>query len=165
MQNRAAGIVIKDDQLLLMRRSKFGHLYYVIPGGSVEPDETFPEAAVRELWEETRIKAEPTRLLYRHEFDTGKIQEYYLMKYIEGTPQLEESEEQRIMNNNNTFDPLFIPITELSKLPILPPSLKKSLLNDLPDNLPKSAKTLNLLEEKEFIFFKELDRISIKSNI
>jgi 8-oxo-dGTP pyrophosphatase MutT (NUDIX family) len=36
---------------------------WVAPGGSIEPDETPADAAVREMWEETGLLVEPTRVI------------------------------------------------------------------------------------------------------
>lgn len=39
--------------LLFEARSNQGEHFWLMPGGGLEPDETFAEAAKRELWEET----------------------------------------------------------------------------------------------------------------
>lgn len=55
-------IVFDDaDRVLLVRHSNGG--VWVTPGGAVDPDETPADALVREVWEETGLWVEPTRLL------------------------------------------------------------------------------------------------------
>lgn len=72
---RAVGIVIKDSQILLMRRVDLGNEYYTFPGGGVEKEETIEEAVIRELAEETTLKVEIKKLLYIHEYKHS--QQYY----------------------------------------------------------------------------------------
>jgi len=53
---RAVAVVRRGDQLLVIKRYYAGRHYAVLPGGSVEPGETFAEAVVRELWEEATLR-------------------------------------------------------------------------------------------------------------
>jgi len=48
-------------RVLLVRHSESGR--WVLPGGAVEPLEIPADAAVREMWEETGIRVEPSRVL------------------------------------------------------------------------------------------------------
>lgn len=52
-----------DDRgcVLLVRHAETGR--WVLPGGSLEPGETPADGAVREVWEETGLRVEPTRVL------------------------------------------------------------------------------------------------------
>lgn len=62
---RSSVVVLHNDQLLtfLAVDPTSGREYYFLPGGQIEEDETAPEAAERETFEETgyKIKVEPTR--------------------------------------------------------------------------------------------------------
>lgn len=51
MQRIANLLVIKDEQVLLLKKPRRG--WYVAPGGKVDPGESIYEAAVREFQEET----------------------------------------------------------------------------------------------------------------
>lgn len=153
MRTRAAGIVIRDNKILLMKRVKNGRLYYTIPGGSVEEGETNTGAAEREVYEETRVQMRVIKLLYRHEFDTGEVQEYYLCKYLSGEPRLEESEESAISSETNSYEPLFIPISKLADLPIVPPKIKERLLEAVPDRFPDRPETIKLKAAEQLSSF------------
>ena len=63
---RAAGILIKDGQILLVRHEKNGKSYYLLPGGGVEFGESVAEALVREFKEEVGldIKVGPMVLVH-----------------------------------------------------------------------------------------------------
>lgn len=56
-------VVVFDQQrrILLVRHAE-GDVW-VTPGGSIEPNESPADAAVREMWEETRLLVEPLRVL------------------------------------------------------------------------------------------------------
>lgn len=49
------------EKVLLTRRADNGQ--FCLPGGRMEPGESATEACTREIWEETGLKVEPTRLI------------------------------------------------------------------------------------------------------
>lgn len=51
------GIILEKDGQILLQHRKDNDVWG-IPGGVMEPGETFMEAALRETWEETGLKAE-----------------------------------------------------------------------------------------------------------
>jgi ADP-ribose pyrophosphatase YjhB (NUDIX family) len=56
------GIVFDgSDRILLVRQHEDG--VWSTPGGCIEPDESPADAVVREVWEETGLYTDPTRLL------------------------------------------------------------------------------------------------------
>ena len=79
--SRAAGVIIHDNQLLVIYRKKNGSQYYTFPGGTVEDCESTEVCALREIVEETSIHAELKQLLYQVEIQTDnqtKIEYFYL---------------------------------------------------------------------------------------
>lgn len=63
-RKRASAVIIKDNQILLVRIQDQGRTWWCLPGGTIEPDETPEQAIIRELYEELNLRATPQRRLY-----------------------------------------------------------------------------------------------------
>lgn len=63
MQKRVRAVIIKDNKILLIKRTKKDSVYWVIPGGAVEEKETNEEALKRECKEELGIDIQIKELL------------------------------------------------------------------------------------------------------
>lgn len=61
---RAQVVLLQGDRILLARHRRGKHVYWVLPGGAVEPGETPEQAAIRELREEAGLEVRLDRLLY-----------------------------------------------------------------------------------------------------
>ena len=64
MPQRAVGVIIKENKILLMRRMKNGQEYYVFPGGGVKEGESTETAIIREIKEELSLDAKIDKLLF-----------------------------------------------------------------------------------------------------
>ena len=60
----SGAIVVRDGRTLLRRSpNPDGGSYLAAPGGGAEKNESLPETAARETWEETGVRAVPRKLL------------------------------------------------------------------------------------------------------
>lgn len=62
-RDRAQAIVIRDGKILLVKHEMKGRVFYCIPGGGKEESETYEEAALRELKEESCVEGKIVRKL------------------------------------------------------------------------------------------------------
>jgi 8-oxo-dGTP pyrophosphatase MutT (NUDIX family) len=118
---RHAGIVIKDQKILLIHRKKNGLEYYVFPGGHRRQGEEGVVALPREIFEETNIKV--TNLKPAFEFKdylANNTDYYYLCEWQKGEKPELVGEEKTRNSNENFFEPLWVETEKISQLNILP---------------------------------------------
>ena len=146
--SRAAGIIIHDNQLLVIYRKKNGSQYYTFPGGTVEHCESTEGCALREIAEETSIHVEIQRLMYQveiHHDATTKIEYFYLAQYISGTPKLQSSSiETSRSSNSNIYRPMWMPLEKLADIPLFPIEIRNKLIHDLTNGFDKETYFLKL---------------------
>ena len=114
MIKRAAAVIIKDGEVLLMRRVKAGEEYYTFPGGTVEPGESPEAAAVRELEEEFCIQIDIDRFLFEAYADNRRSY-HFLVNHFTGTPTL-GGEELRHMTGHNQYHPAWVPLADIPEM-------------------------------------------------
>lgn len=139
MRQAARAIVIKDGNLLVMHRNKFGTEYDTLPGGNVEVGETLDQAVIRELFEETSVTVTNQRLVFVEEAgDPYGTQYIYLCDYVSGEPQLAPDSEEIHINKlgQNLYEPKWVTLAELPKLPFLSEKLKTAILNATATGFP-----------------------------
>lgn len=131
MRRAVRAIVINDNKLLVMHRNKFGVEYDTLPGGNVETSESFEQALRRELHEETQVKVGELRLVaVEHAGNPYGDQYIFLCDYIGGEPELLEGSEESHINKigNNTYEPMWVEVTDLPNRKFLSEKLKSEIL-------------------------------------
>lgn len=111
------GIVLRNDQLLLMERWRDELHYFSIPGGGIEGDETPEAAAVREIYEETGVKVAIVRK-YLTAITEDSEHHIFLCDYLEGEPILmpDSPEAQEHASGSNRFKPGWVDCVRLADL-------------------------------------------------
>jgi len=142
MKLAVRAIIVRGDELLVMKRNKFGSEYYTLIGGHVELGETTENALHRELEEETQIKVSNPRLVYIEAAEAPYGDQYiFVCDYVSGEPVLSEDSDECKINKmgNNLYTPMWLKLDKLSELPFRSEKLKKKLLKDIKDGFPEEV--------------------------
>ena len=135
---RVGAVVERDGALLLVRHQKPDQEpYWVLPGGRLEPEETIPECARREVAEETGLRARFSGVLYvgefmrrgRHTVDVvaRMTAEDDAEARLGSDPEVAPDEEPTLREVR------WVDAEALREIRLLPESLKERLLGDAAD--------------------------------
>ena len=134
MRQAVRAVIVKDDELLVMHRNKFGNEYYTLVGGGVEIGEDLEAALRRELLEETGLQISDPRLVYIEEAGEPYGSQYvYQCRYVGGDIVLHPDSEEAQINKlgKNLYTPQWLPVSRLADVPFVSPGLKRRLLEAL----------------------------------
>lgn len=132
----AAGIVVQEGRVLLVRHHKPGHWdFWLPPGGGLEGEESIPACAAREVREETGLVVEPGGLAYVEEFVEDRdgagfhfCKFFVVCEYVGGALSLEG----RTADERDTLvEARFFAREELAGLTLFPAILHDSFWADL----------------------------------
>ncbi|WP_371649430.1 MULTISPECIES: NUDIX domain-containing protein [unclassified Streptomyces] len=126
MKARAVAIVRKDDAVLLIHRRKGGAEYYTLPGGGVEEGETPEQACVRELAEETGLRAAVESPLHTLD-NAGRSEHYFVMGPATGTPRLGGPESERD-SGDNQYRLVWVPLADVASIGLKPDAITSHLV-------------------------------------
>lgn len=125
----ARGICIRGNEILVIKRHKYGEDYIVLPGGGIDEGESDFEAVVREVLEETSIHVQPQRLALTLPWtEKDSEQRIVLCEYISGEPSLDPNSEEakRTDDGQNTYEPMWVSI-DIAKESLKPLQVREIL--------------------------------------
>jgi 8-oxo-dGTP diphosphatase len=139
---RVGAVVARDGALLLVRHQKPDRdPYWVLPGGRLEPGETIPECAEREILEETGLPASFRGVLYVSEFlREGRHTVDITVRMAS------EGDEEAVLGSDPELAPgseptlrelRWVESGELRDIELLPAWIKARLLDDAADGWPE----------------------------
>lgn len=113
MQVRVTGILLEQDQILLVKQKVSDSRAWSLPGGRVEQGETLEDAIVRELEEETGLTTRIVKLLYlcdKPDASPSLLHITFLLEREGGELRLPWNEFDR----NPINDIAFVPVVQLT---------------------------------------------------
>lgn len=121
---RSRAIILRNRHIALIKRQRDGSVYYVIPGGGMEPGETPEKTAIRESYEELGLKIAIDRLLAKVTY-RGREQYYFLAKTTGGHFGTGKGPEMlgKYPPERGTYTPVWVPLSEIEKINLFPPSI------------------------------------------
>ncbi|MEJ7816475.1 MAG: NUDIX hydrolase [Rubrobacter sp.] len=135
---RVAAIVEREGALLLVRHQKPDRdPYWVLPGGRLEPGETIPECAGRELAEETGLKGSFSGVLYVSEFlrEGRHTIDVVVRMDLQGDGEASLGSDPEVAPGTEPtlVKVRWVSVDELGEIELLPSSIKERLLRDASD--------------------------------
>jgi 8-oxo-dGTP diphosphatase len=135
---RVAAVVEREGALLLVRHQKPDRdPYWVLPGGRLEPGETIPECAGRELAEETGLSAGFSGVLYVSEFMREGRHTIDIVARMslegDGEASLGSDPEVEPGTEPTLREVRWVSVEELREIELLPASIKERLLSNAGD--------------------------------
>ena len=121
---RSRAIILRNQHIALIKRQRDGSVYYVIPGGGMEPGETPEKTAIRESYEELGLKISIDRLLAKIVYH-GREQYYFLAKATGGHFGTGKGPEMlgKYPPERGTYTPVWVPLSQIENINLFPPSI------------------------------------------
>lgn len=119
MRERSSVVLIQNNKVGLIKRDWNESVYYVFPGGGIEPGETPESAAEREALEEVGVEVEIQKHLATVEFNGNQY--FFQAKIIGGEFGVGQGEEYvDPTRDRGTYLPVWIALNNLNALDVRP---------------------------------------------
>lgn len=132
---RVSGIVFKEGKVVLVKHeNKYNGVYYLLPGGGLERDETIEECVVREVKEEIGLNVKIKSLAYYEDVVSDDDHTLHLIFRCE----IISGKIENLDPDKKVKDIIFVDEEEFRKINFFPEKLKKTLFSEKDSDLPLS---------------------------
>ena len=132
---RVSGIVFKEGKVALVKHeNKHNGVYYLLPGGGLERDETIEECAVREVKEEIGLDVKIKSLAYYEDVVSDNDHTLHLIFRCE----IIGGKVENLDPDKKVKDIVFMDGEEFKKVKFFPEKLKKTLFSEKDNGFPRS---------------------------
>jgi len=132
-RNRVGAIIFFEEKIISMYREFESRVFYTFPGGGMEENETEEECICREVFEEFGIMVKPIKKVYVYE-NARSVEHFYICEWISGEFGTGAGEEFEANRNKGIYKPVFIEISKISALPLMPPEVTSAFIEDYEKN-------------------------------
>ncbi|HYH74957.1 MAG TPA: NUDIX hydrolase [Candidatus Saccharimonadales bacterium] len=140
MRKAVRAIVIENNNLLVMHRSKNGIQYFTLVGGRINDHETPEQALVREVQEETELTVTSMRMVYIEEHPAPYNEQYIYL--CEVAPHagvaISEASEEAMLNKlqSNLHEPQWVSVKAFPQIAFRTPLLQNAIALALKKGFP-----------------------------
>ncbi|MDP3800436.1 MAG: NUDIX domain-containing protein [bacterium] len=128
MKTRVRAIIIRNGNIILIKRTKKDEVYFVFPGGGVEEGETEKEALIREIKEELGVDAEVKESIVSQSFNkrgSDDIEHFYSCNILGGVIGTGDGPEfQKYSGYEGLHEIVEIPLLDISNINLLPTEVR-----------------------------------------
>jgi len=117
---RVSVVIIRGDEILLIRHRRDARFYWVLPGGGLEPGESLTTCAAREVREETGLEVRIPRPLYVGEVRSPSGGKHVLDLIFLGELVV-PGQPIRPSRHWTIEEPRFVPLRDLPSVELYPP--------------------------------------------
>jgi ADP-ribose pyrophosphatase YjhB (NUDIX family) len=117
---RASVVLVRGEEILLIRHRRDARFYWVLPGGGLEEGERVTTCAAREVREESGLDVKIRRLLYVAEVLSPSRKKHVLNLIFLGEP-MEIDQAIRPSRHWTIEEPRFMPLRDLPSIEMYPP--------------------------------------------